>query len=162
MRKWWSTSNLNFRRRRKTTIEERENKKTRRRRCENTCRSRWMKKNKNKLQRRKSTTSRLKYGRKTLTTSTKIRRRSRIIWRAFTGNMKMFWRTRWKKSRIKRTERRWTPSSSSTTRPWWRQQQIRMSMWGRGKFDLRIYIFIILNLNKGYNVRSRSDLIKQM
>ena len=108
---------INLKNKNKMNNVEQENKNNKKNRWDSTLLNKSKRKKLNKFKRRKLTKNKPKFGKKTLKTFSIMRRIKLIIWRMSTNNMNQFWRNKWKKSKIRKTERKWTLWSFFTIKP---------------------------------------------
>ena len=108
---------INLKNKNKMNNVEQKSKNNKKNRWDNTLLGKLKIKNLNKFKRKRLTKNKQKFGKKTLKTFLIMRRIKLIIWRMSTNNMNRFWRNKWKKSKIRKTERKWTLWSFFTIKP---------------------------------------------
>lgn len=138
-KKWSDTLRINWESKSKMTNEKPESKKSKRNKWENIWPNKLMKKNIRKRKRKRLTRNRLKFGKKTLKTFSKMRKTSLNTWKMSTNNMKKSWKNKWKIKKIRRTERKWTLWNSFITKPWWRLLLVKMKTLKKQEYELKMF-----------------------
>lgn len=135
MKKWLDTSIINWKKKNKRRKEDARNKKNRKNKWENIWPDKSMRKRRKIFKKRKSMKNKQKYGNKIHKTFSKMKKVKLSIWSQYISSMKAFWRSKWRRSKKRRIGRKWTLFNFSTTRPWWRQLQIKTITSKSQRFD---------------------------
>lgn len=136
---------INLRNKNKTNNVKPENKMNKKNKWENIWQDKLKIKNSKKLKKRKLIKNKPKFGKKTLKTFSIMKKIRLITWKMFTSNMKAFWKNKWKISKIRKTERKWTLWNYFTTRPLWKKLLDKIKTLKKQRFE-RIKLIWFLKL----------------
>ena len=145
IKKCSSILKINLRNKNKTNNVKPENKMNKKNKWENILQDKLKIKNSKKLKRKKLIKNKPKFGKKTLKTFSIMKKIRLITWKMFTSNIKAFWKNKWKTSKIRKTERKWTLWNYFTTRLLWKKLLDKIKTLKKQRFE-RIKLVWFLKL----------------